>query len=144
MLCGPERFFRNAKAILPWNDEDDSPLGHRPAQTGFCTVNECKRLDAVHNEQQMLEHSPFTSLPRGWGKAPLSFGITISVVGPSSGVGKILRHCKDHHGMGNGFGWFGRFGWFGWLLCWCLFGVLIVFLFDCGSVVVVCLLFVVC
>ena len=95
MLCGPECFFRNAKAILPWHDEDESPRGHKPAPRHLCLVNECKGVNAVQDEQHLLEQSPFSPLPRDWEKSPRSFGITISVLETSSSVGKILRHCKD-------------------------------------------------
>ena len=95
MLCGPERSFRNAKAILPWHDEDDSPQGHKPSPRHLCFLNECKGVVAVQDEQHLLEQSPFSSLPRDWQKSPRSFGITISVLEPSSSVGEILRHCKD-------------------------------------------------
>lgn len=88
MLPGPERFFHNAKCILPWHDEPDSPLGISNAVT-----SRVPQEGHVHSDHTEL--SPHSALPLGWQDLPKSAGVTIRVQRPSLTVGHIVHHCKD-------------------------------------------------
>ena len=95
MLCGPEQFFKSAKTILPWGDEPDSPQAPRKVQSVTSHFPDHKKNPGLCRSAFDLGFSPHSDLVEGWELAPKGAGVSIQVLQPSCGVGKILQHCKE-------------------------------------------------
>ena len=93
MLCGPDAFWKKAKDILPWNDDDSDAECIKGMVTQTASVQNVpstiSRCAAVYDE------NPFGPLPKNWEIGPLSMGVSIAVKSPSTVANKILKHCKD-------------------------------------------------
>ena len=105
MLCGPDAFFKKARHIMLWDDEDDEDaLDVQPtAQNLHCSLLQCPTSLAPPGATAAIAHaelSPCSPLDAGWEVGPLSMGVSVAVLPPSTVANKILKHCKD--GLGKG------------------------------------------
>lgn len=93
MLCGPDAFFRKAKHIMPWHDDDDEddgePQGPPP------TISRRVMMHSVQIDRRQFDGNPFSDLPCDWRVQPEQMGVSVAVLPPSIVACKILRHCKE-------------------------------------------------
>ena len=95
-LSGPERFFKEAQrcGILPWDDDDDDDV-ELALQCDDGPDQPKKNAESPLDSDLLVERSPHDPLPANWQSKPLSSGVSIRVIPPTMGAGKILNHCKD-------------------------------------------------